>query len=135
MRLRIEQPFKVGPEEAEVRVMRVAFVIGVSVVNPMRADPTDRSALQRQRAKQRDRVFDGLGEAQTAMRQETMKSKRYAEAARCVDEDEHNDHGRRFEEDRQKRQERSNVKRGQRRADSPVKSRGRFRGVVHTRQS
>ncbi len=75
VRFRIEQPFEVRPEETEVGLMRTAFLIGVRVVNAVRADPTDRSSLQRQRAEQRDGILERLGEAQTAMREETMKPK------------------------------------------------------------
>ena len=63
------------------RRMRIAFVIGMLVVNAVRGDPEDRSALKRERAADREEVLDPLRRLVAAVRQQAVIAHADAEAA------------------------------------------------------
>ena len=67
-----EDPAGVGPPCAVVRGVRIAFVIGVLMVNAVGGDPEDRSAFKREAATGGDEVLDPLGGFVTAMGQKAV---------------------------------------------------------------
>ena len=74
-----EDPAGVGPEGAVYRGVRVAFLVGVLVMDAVGGDPKDGSALKRHGAAGGDEVLDPLGGAEAAMRQQAMVSDADAE--------------------------------------------------------
>ena len=67
-----ENPAGVGPEGSVDRGVRVAFLVGVLMVDAVGGDPEDRSALERHGAAGGDEVLDPLGGAEAAMREQAM---------------------------------------------------------------
>ena len=55
-----EDPAHVRPAGAFARRVRIAFVVGVLMMDAVRGDPEDRSALERQRAAEGQEVLDPL---------------------------------------------------------------------------
>ena len=77
-----------GPPGAVVRGVRVAFVVGVLVMDAMGGDPEDRSALKRHGAAGGEEVFKPLGDAVAAVREQAV----VAHANAHVDREEVHDH-------------------------------------------
>ena len=63
-----DDPACMRPEPAMARRVGILVGIGVLVVAAMRRDPVDRSALQRQRAAEREKVLQPLGHLVAAVR-------------------------------------------------------------------
>ncbi len=67
-----DDPADVGPPGAVLRGVRVAFVVGVLVVDAVGGDPEDRSALKRHGAAGGDEVLEPLGGAVAAVGQQAV---------------------------------------------------------------
>jgi hypothetical protein len=67
-----EDPAGVCPPGAVVRGVRVAFLIGVLMVDAVSGYPEDRAALEREAATHRDEVLDPLGSLVTAMGEQAV---------------------------------------------------------------
>ena len=64
--------------------MRIVVVIGMRVMLAMNRDPADRIALQRQRSKEREEIFERFAQPKAAMRENAVIAERDAERARAV---------------------------------------------------
>jgi hypothetical protein len=67
-----EDPAGVGPPGAVVRGVRVAFVVGVLMMDAVGGDPEDGSALERHGAAGGDEVLDPLGGAVAAVGEQAV---------------------------------------------------------------
>jgi hypothetical protein len=67
-----EDPAGVGPPGAVVRGVRVAFVVGVLMMDAMSGDPEDGTALEGEAATHGDEVLDPLGGSVAAVREQAM---------------------------------------------------------------
>ncbi len=67
-----ENPAGVSPPGAVVRSVRVAFVVGVLMMDAMGGYPEDGSALEGERAAHGDEVLDPLGGLVAAVREQAM---------------------------------------------------------------
>ena len=67
-----ENPAGVSPPGAVVRGVRVAFLVGVLMVDAVGGDPEDGSAFKREGAAHGDEVLDPLGGAVAAVRQQAV---------------------------------------------------------------
>ena len=76
-----------GPLQALDDAMRIAFMIGVRVVLAVHRDPSDGIALQCQRSKNRQHVFERLAQSKTAVCEKSMKAERNAQRGRAVPQD------------------------------------------------
>src|ERR1700674_834067 len=65
-----------------MRVVRIAFGIGVGMVETMGGDPFNGTALQRERSEQRREVFEGPGKDHAAMREREEETERDAHGSR-----------------------------------------------------
>ena len=81
------EPIDVRPAKAEPDVMRIAFVVGMGVMLAMNGDPTNRIALERERSKDRKKIFERLAQANAAMRQHAVIAQRHAQDAGEVRKD------------------------------------------------
>src|ERR1700733_9102949 len=81
-RLAHENPSHVRPPFAIDWGMRIAFVIGVAMMNAMRGDPEDWSAFEGERGANRQEIFNPLGSPVSAMRQQAVIAHADAEASR-----------------------------------------------------
>ncbi len=67
-----EDPAGVGPPGAVVRGVRVAFLVGVLMVDAVGGDPEDRSALESEAAAGGDEVLQPLGHAVAAVGEQAV---------------------------------------------------------------
>src|SRR3954447_16570771 len=67
--------------------MRIAFLVGVLVVDTMRRNPEERTAFERERGAEGKEVLDGLVRLVAAMSQQAVIAHADAEAAGDVPED------------------------------------------------
>ncbi len=67
-----KDPAGVRPEGAIDRRVRIAFLVGILVVNTVGGDPEDRSALEREAAARSDEVLDPLGGAEATVREQAV---------------------------------------------------------------
>src|SRR5678815_1074466 len=79
-----QNPSHVGPPGAFARRVRVAFTIGLLVVDAVRGDPEDRSSFERERPAEGQKVFNPLVGLVAAVRQQTMVG--HADAEHAADE-------------------------------------------------
>jgi hypothetical protein len=89
--------------------MRIALLVGTSVMLPVHRHPADRIALKRERPENRQHVFDRFKESQTAVRQGTVEAQRNAKSDRGVRYDSSGCQSRPLHEARQEDRERANV--------------------------
>ena len=87
-----EDPAHVRPERAFARRVRIAFLIGLLMMDAMRRDPEDRTALERERAADREKVLNELGRLVAAMRQQPVIRHPDAEHAARVIENQRGQH-------------------------------------------
>src|SRR5215472_7998990 len=76
-----QDPTDVRPPTTVTRRVRIAHSICVRMVDAMGHHPLNRPTFKRQRATSYQKIFDQLWHAVSAMRDETMISHAYAEAA------------------------------------------------------
>jgi len=84
-----QNPTDVRPPTAIARRMRIAFVIGVRVMYAMRGDPVDRTAFERQRATQREEIFERTRRLEPPVRQQSVIANADAQPARYPEQKEH----------------------------------------------
>ena len=109
-RLAGEDPAHVRPVGAFARRVRIAFVIRMLMMNAMRGDPEDRSALERERAAHRQEVLDPLRRLVAAMRQQAVIA--HADAERAGDPPQDDRHGDGAGVDEEERGHGADVERG-----------------------
>ncbi len=91
--LAAHDPADVRPPGAFARRVRIAFVVGMLVVDAVRRDPEDRPALERERAAPRQEVLDPLVGLVAAVRQQAVIAHADAEHAGDAIEDRGGDDG------------------------------------------
>src|SRR5687767_10277724 len=87
-----EDPSHMCPEGALTRRVRVAFLIRLLMMDAMRRDPEDRSALERERAANREEVLDELRRSVAAMCEQPVIRHPDAEHAARVIENQCGEH-------------------------------------------
>ncbi len=90
-RLAGQDPADVRPVGAFSRRVRIAFVIRMLVMNAMRGDPENRSALERERAAHGEEVLHPLRRLVAAVRQQAVIA--HADAQRTGDPPQEHRHG------------------------------------------
>src|ERR1051325_5460389 len=81
LRSAAKNPADVCPPAAVARRVRVALAIRVRMMDAVRRDPLNRSAFDRQRTANNQKVFDQFWDFVTSMRNQSMKSHPDAQAA------------------------------------------------------
>ena len=74
LRLSENDPANVRPPTAVTRRMRIALLIGMSMMNPMGGGPLNRPALQGECAAEHEKVFNWLWDLVTAMSDQSVKA-------------------------------------------------------------
>jgi hypothetical protein len=92
-RLTHEDPAHVRPEGAFAGAVRVAFVVGMLVVDAVGRDPEDRATLEREGATDRQEVLHPLGGLVATMGQQAVIGHADAEAAGNEPHDDRGQHG------------------------------------------
>src|SRR5580700_8800676 len=91
------------------------------MMDAMRRNPTDRTALQRERGEKRRRVLDRFREHEAAVGQGPVKAERHADTARDVPEREHHRDGGPTERAGNEDQEHADVDDPESDADRPIR--------------
>ena len=87
-----EDPAHVRPPRAFARRVRIAFMIGVLVVDAVRGHPEDRPAFERQRGAPGEEVLDPLVGLVAAVRQQAVIAHADAQHARDAVQRERREH-------------------------------------------
>jgi len=123
----------VRPEHAAARVVRIAFLIGMSVMDAVRRDLLDGAALKGERAEHRHAVFERLRNPEAPVGEHAMIAKAYADRQRRVPEHGHRGQCAPREESGPECGQRTEVDGREPKSDRPVRWSGRFRGF-HVRR-
>jgi len=102
----------VCPRQAATSVMRIAFLVGVRMMDSVRPYPLDGPTFQRQCAKQRQRILERLWKSKAAMREKPVKPYANSKRAGRIPKQQHNAHGAPLKKSREERRERCQVNYG-----------------------
>src|SRR6185436_15940534 len=110
----------VRPPRPLARRVRVAFTVGLLMMDAVRRDPEDGPTLERQRAAEGEEVLHPLVRLVTAVREQAVI--RHADAEHAADEVEDERRQQRAFRHEEERGERAHVERGHRNGGDPVQS-------------